>query len=130
LPRNKKECSKNSARENHDVHCLHNAKPVSELLAAVADGSLAKLDPSSATPTGTVVMAAFTTVLSSVPGNPNNSAAATNSGNVATTANQFCKAREAVTQKHYPPLEPSCLSREAQPWNSRKNSKGTIISDL
>jgi hypothetical protein len=71
-------------------------------------------------------MEAFATVLSSVSGNPNNSAAANNSRNVATTTSQFSETRqvqEAIIRKHCTPSELSCLSLEVQPWSLKKEAK-------
>jgi hypothetical protein len=89
LPRNQNEHSKNSTRENHDVYCLCNAKSIlSKLLAATNNGSPARPNPSSA---------AFTAVLASVLGNPNQSATTTNSRNIATTSELSCPSLETLS---------------------------------
>jgi hypothetical protein len=86
LPRNQKEHSKNSARKNHDEHCLYDAKPIpSRFLATTVHESSAKLDPDSTIATYTIILAAFAIVLSPVPGNSDYSTTTTNSGNFATT---------------------------------------------
>jgi hypothetical protein len=86
MPKNQEKYSENSARENHDEHCLHNVESVPpELLAARAHRSSAKHNFDSTISTSVIILATFTTVLSTVSSNSDYSTITTNSRNFATT---------------------------------------------
>jgi hypothetical protein len=135
VPRNKKEHSQNPERENHDEHHLHNTEPISlKLLATTIRGSSTKSSHSATVLALTAVLAAFSAVLSSVSGNSNHSAAATNSRNIAAappiTYQGQSRVQELTTQKHYPLLELSCPLQEAQLWSLKPRGREITVSDL